>query len=153
MVTVAVQLSVAVAPFSAAVVADAAGLHPRVTVLLIVPLKTGASVSSVQVTVLNAVAVLPQPSVAVNVLVCDFKQVPVTPPSLDVIVTVAVQLSVAVAPFNAAVIAEAAGLHARVTVLLIVPVKTGACVSSVQVTVLDVVAVLPHASVAVNVLV
>ena len=67
-------------------------------------------------TVLDAVAVLPQPSVAVNVLVCDFVQVPAAAPSLDVIVGDAVQLSVAVAPPNAAVIAEAAGLHARVTV-------------------------------------
>ena len=71
MVTVAVQLSVAVAPLSAAVMADAAGLHPRVTVLLIVPVKIGDCVSIDQVTVLDAVAVLPQPSVAVNVLVCD----------------------------------------------------------------------------------
>ena len=70
--------------------------------------------SSLQLTVLDTVAVLPQPSVATNVLVCDFKQVPVTPPSLDVMVTVAVQLSVAVAPFKAAVIAEAAGLQPSV---------------------------------------
>ena len=80
-------------------------------------------------------------------------QVPVTDPSLDVMVTVAVQLSVAVAPFNAAVMADAAGLHPRLTVLLIIPVKMGACVSLVQVTVLDAVAVLPQPSVAVNVLV
>ena len=69
MVGEAVQLSVAVAPFRAAVIAVASGLQPSETVLLIVPVKTGASVSLLQVTVLDAVAVLPQPSVAVNVLV------------------------------------------------------------------------------------
>ena len=153
METVAVQLSVAVASDKALAISEASGLQPSVTVLLIVPVKLGAWVSLVQITVLDAVAVLPQPSVAVNVLVCDLEQVPVAAPSLDVIVTVTVQLSVAVAPFNAAVIAEAAGLHARVTVLLIVPVKAGACVSFVQMTVRDTVAVLPQPSVAVNVLV
>ena len=56
--------------------------------------------SIVHVTVLAIVAVLPHPSVAVNVLVCDLTHVPVAAASLDVIVTVAVQLSVAVAPFS-----------------------------------------------------
>ena len=44
-------------------------------------------------------------------------QVPAAAPSLDVIVGDAVQLSVAVALPNAAVIADAAGLHARVIVI------------------------------------
>ena len=43
--------------------------------------------------------------------------VPTAAPSLDVIVGEAVQLSVAVALPNAAVIADAAGLHARVIVV------------------------------------
>ena len=59
----------------------------------------------------DIVAVLLQASVALKVLVCDLAHVPVTSPSLDVIVTVAVQLSVAVAEPRAAVIADATGLQ------------------------------------------
>ena len=116
-------------------------------------MKPGASVSLLHVTVLDVVAELPHPSVAVKVRVCDLMQSPLTAPSLEPIVGEAVQLSVAVAPFRAAVIAVASGLQPSDTVLLIVPVNTGASVSLLHVTVLDAVAVLPQPSVAVNVLV
>ena len=79
-------------------------------------------------------------------------QVPEAAPSLDVIVGDPVQLSVAVALPNAAVIAEAAGLHASVMVVKL-PVNVGGVGSSVHVTVLAAVAELPQPSVAVNVLV
>ncbi len=70
--------------------------------------------------------------------------------SLDVIVT-GPHASVAVAVPSAASISEAAGLHPKV---LVVPVAVivGAVLSAVHVTVLDAVAVLPQASLAVNVL-
>ena len=70
----------------------------------------GGVTSTVHVTVDDAVAVLPQASVAVNVLVCDLIQVPVTGPSLDVTVGVP-QASVAVAVPSAASIAADDGLH------------------------------------------
>ena len=61
--------------------------------------------------VLEVVAVLPQASLAVNVLVCDAEQeVVVIVPSVDVIVVV-VQPSVAVAVPRAAEISEADGLQ------------------------------------------
>jgi hypothetical protein len=59
--------------------------------------------------------VLPQASVAVNVLTCDLLHEPVTAPSAGVIVGV-LQLSVADALPNAAVIADATGLQPRGTV-------------------------------------
>ena len=77
--------------------------------------------------------------------------VPVTGPSLEVTVGVP-HASVAVAVPNAALIAAAVGLQARVSVVP-VAVITGGVTSLVHVTVLDVVAVLPQASVAVKVLV
>ena len=62
------QLSVAVAVPSAASIFAAVGLHPRVFVVPVAVI-VGAVTSYVQLTVLNAVVVLPQPSVAVHVLV------------------------------------------------------------------------------------
>ena len=64
------QASVAVALPSAASIAAADGLQPAgngVSVTVIV----GGVISAVQVAVRVSVAVLPQASVAVNVLVCD----------------------------------------------------------------------------------
>ena len=61
------------------------------------------------------------------------------------------QLSVAVAVPNAAVISLAAGLHPNGTVANVL-VNVGGVISYVHVTVLSAVEVLPHASVAVNVL-
>src|SRR6266516_1656434 len=106
--------------------------------------------SSVHVTVLEAVAVLPQASVAVHVLVCDLAQVPLTTPSTGVRVDVP-QASVAVADPSAASIAADDGLHPGVNVVP-VAVIVGGVLSFVHVTVLEAVAVLPQASVAVHVL-
>ena len=61
------QLSVAEAEPSAALMSEAAGLHPRVVVPDAVI--EGGVLSEVHVTVLAAVAELPQPSEATNVLV------------------------------------------------------------------------------------
>jgi len=69
--------------------------------------KTGGVLSEVQLTVLVTVAVLPHPSTAVNVLVCDEEQlVFCTVPSVKLIVGV-LQPSEAVAEPRAAVISEA----------------------------------------------
>ena len=62
------QASVAVAVPSALLISAVVGLHPSVVV--VPPLTiTGAVLSAVHVTVLEAVAVLPQASLAVHVLV------------------------------------------------------------------------------------
>ena len=73
-------------------------------------MKVGGAMSSVHVTVLDTVAVLPHASVAVKVLVCDLLHVPLTNPSTELIVGVP-HASVAVAVPNAAVIADDRGLH------------------------------------------
>ena len=72
---------------------------------------TGAVRSSVQVTVLESVAVLPQASVAINVLVCDLLHDVLTiRPSVEVTVGVP-HASVAVAEPSAALIAAGVGLQ------------------------------------------
>ena len=109
-VTVAVpHASVVIAEPNAASSAAAVGLQPGLNV---VPLATIVAVlSKVHVTVLETVAVLLHPSLAVNVLVCDLVQpVDVIDPSLCVIVGVP-HASVAVAVPSAVLIAEAEGLH------------------------------------------
>ena len=65
------QLSVAVAVPRAASIAAALGLQPRSALLAVDPVAviTGAVISNVQVIVLQTLAVLPQPSVAVQHLV------------------------------------------------------------------------------------
>jgi hypothetical protein len=68
-VTVVVpQASVAVAVPNAALISPEVGLQPNVTLALKL-MNTGAVLSAVQVTVVDAVAVLPQASIAVNILV------------------------------------------------------------------------------------
>jgi hypothetical protein len=144
------QASVAVAVPSAAVISEVEGLHPNVKVVPVVVI-VGGTRSLVQVTVLTAVAVLPQASTAENVLVCVCVQDPVTGPSINVRVGIP-QASVAVAVPSAAVISEAEGLHPNVKVVPVV-VIVGGTRSLVHVTVLTAVAVLPQASTAENVLV
>jgi hypothetical protein len=79
------------------------------------PVNTGGIRSLVQVTVLVMVAVLPQPSTAVNILVLEDEQLDVdTAPSVNVTVAV-LQPSVAVADPRAASISEANGLQPIVT--------------------------------------
>ena len=115
-------------------------------------MKTGGVLSAVHVTVLAAVAELPQPSEAVKVLVCEALQaLDVTGPSVNVTIGVP-QAAVAVADPRAAVISEAEGLQPSVTdggVIII----AGGLGALVQVTVLEVVALLPQPSTAVKVLV
>src|SRR5687767_2894704 len=143
--------SVAVAVPRALLISLAAGLHPSVVVVPPV-VSTGAVRSAVHVTVLDAVEVLPQKSLAVNVLVCErLHPLLLTLPSLEDTVGTP-QASVAVAVPSALLISLAAGLHPRVVVVPPV-VSTGAVRSAVQVTVLDAVEVLPQKSIAVNVLV
>jgi hypothetical protein len=143
--------SLAVAVPRAASISEASGLQPRdVTVPVVV--MTGAIRSEVQLTVLIAVALLPQPSEAINVLTCEKLQpLDCTAPSVNVTIGV-LQAAVAVAEPSAAVISEAEGLHPRVTeagVIIIV----GALGALSHVTVLTAVAELPQPSIAVNILV
>src|SRR5688572_25761917 len=113
---------------------------------------TGAVRSAVHVTVLDAVEVLPQKSLAVNVLVCErLHPLLLTLPSLvDTVGTP--QASDALAVSVAASRALTSSIQSRSTALPVL-VNTGAVRSAVHVTVLDAVEVLPQKSLAVNVLV
>jgi len=145
------QAAVAVAEPSAAVISEAEGLQPRVTEAGVI-IMVGALGALSQVTVLVIVAELPQPSTAVNILVCEEEQLLVDiAPSVEVIL-MALQPSVADAEPSAAVIADEAGLQPSGTSAYD-PVNTGGIRSLVQVTVLVMVAVLPQPSTAVNILV
>ena len=145
------QASVAVAVPSAPFIVAVEGLHPSAGAEP-VAVMDGAVTSDVQVAVLDVVAVLPQASVAVNVLVCDLPHPVVTiAPSVDVTVGVP-QASVAVAVPSAPSIVAVDGLHPSASAVP-VAVIVGAATSDVHVAVLDVVAVLPQASAAVQVLV
>jgi hypothetical protein len=112
-IVVVPQASVADADPNAPVIAVEVGLHPSVTVVYI-PVNTGEVTSSLHVTVLVMVDVLPHASIAVNVLVWDLLQVPLTEPSDELIVGVA-QASLAVAVPKAAVIAVEVGLQPNAT--------------------------------------
>ena len=108
--------------------------------------------STVQVTVLEIVFVLPQPSVAVNDLVCEREQPSdKTDPSLDVTVA-APQASVAEAPPSEASICDVVGLQVC-SAGAVLRLIDGGVRSTVQVTVLGIAFVLPQPSVAVKVLV
>jgi hypothetical protein len=145
------QASVAVAVPRAASISEADGLHPR-EVAVPVAVITGGVRSFVHVTVLIAVAELPQPSEAVKVLTCDQVQpLDCTAPSVNVTFGV-LQAAVAVADPKAASIAEAEGLQPRVTEGDIILIAGGLGALS-QVTVLEEVALLPQPSTAINVLV
>jgi hypothetical protein len=110
------QASVADAEPSAALISEAKGLQPSVVADPLAVI-VGGTWSLVQLTVLTAVAELPQPSTAVNVLICDEVQlVFCTVPSEEVIVT-GPQASVADAEPRAAVISDAKGLHPSVTLV------------------------------------
>ena len=142
--------SVALAEPSALAISLAVGLHPSVVVVP-VAVMDGGVLSEVHVTVLEAVAVLPHPSLAVNVLICVIVQVDVVAVASEKLNVTGPQASVAVAVPKAALISEAAGLHPSVVVVP-VAVMDGGVLSEVHVTVLEAVAVLPQASLAVNVL-
>jgi len=100
----------------------------------------------------DVVAVLPQASVAVNVLVCERKHPLLTTPPVDEVTVGVPQPSVAEAEPSAPLIVALDGLQASANGLP-VAVIDGAVTSSVQVAVRDVADVLPQKSVAVNVLV
>ena len=146
------QASGAVAVPNAAFISPLDGLQPSVVV---VPLAMSVDPArpTVHGTVLAAVEILPQASLAVNVLVLEREQ-PLLEifPSFEVIVGL-LQASVAVAAPRAALISALDGLQPRVIVLLPVRTIVGAVLSTVHVTVLDAVDVLPQASLAVHVLV
>jgi hypothetical protein len=113
---------------------------------------TGGVLSAVHVTVLIAVAELPQPSVAIKVLTCEALQaLVITGPSVNVTIGV-LQAAVAVADPKAASIAAAEGLHPRVTEAGVILIVGGLGALS-HVTVLIAVAELPQPSIAINVLV
>jgi hypothetical protein len=116
--------AVAVAEPSAAAISEAEGLQPSVGILPVI-IMVGGLGTLVHVTVVEAVAVLPQASTAVNVLVCDAEQEVVdTAPSVDVIVAVP-QPSVAVAEPSAAAISEADGLQPRVVTAPVIVITGG----------------------------
>ena len=104
------HVAVAVAEPRAAAISEAEGLQPSVVTAPVIIIAGGLG-TLVHVTVVEAVAVLPQASLAVNVLVLDAEhEVVVIDPSVDVIVVV-LQPSVAVAEPSAALISEAEGLQ------------------------------------------
>jgi hypothetical protein len=145
------QASVAVAVPNARSIAEAEGLQPRVKLFPEVVM-VGPVLSSAHVAIRDAVEVLPQASMAVNVLVCERPQ-----PALDILPfvneTVGVpQASVAVAVPNARSIADGEGLQPRVKLFPEV-VMVGGVLSAVHVAIRDAVEVLPQASMAVNLLV
>src|SRR4029077_3342935 len=100
----------------------------------------------------EAVAELPQPSEAVKVLVCDAEQEVVTTGPSETITAGVLQAAVAVAEPRAALISEAEGLQPRVATAPVI-IIVGGLGTLVHVTVVEAVAVLPQASMAVNVLV
>jgi hypothetical protein len=135
----------------AAFISAAVGLHPSVVVVPPVVI-TGGVRSLIHVIVLDAVAVLPQPSMAVHVLVCERSHpLEATVPSEEFIVGVP-QASDADAVPRAAFISAAVGLHPSVVVVPPV-VITGGVRSLVHVTLVEAVAELPQPSAALNVLV
>jgi len=116
--------AVAVAEPSAALIAATEGLQPRVATAPVIII-TGGLGALVHVTVVAAVAVLPQASTAINVLVREAEQEVVDiAPSLNDRVGLP-QASVAVAEPSAAVIADEVGLHPRVVIAPVMMIDGG----------------------------
>jgi hypothetical protein len=145
------QPSLAVAVPRAASISEADGLQPKVFVVP-VAVMDGPLRSRIHVTVVEAVAELPQPSEALKVLVCDAEQEVVTTGPSETITAGVLQAAVAVAEPRAALISEADGLQPRVATAPVI-IIVGGLGTLVHVTVVAAVAVLPHASMATNVLV
>jgi len=123
-IVTAPQASVAVALPNALLISDAAGLQPSVVVVPLAMIDGGV-LSFVHVMVLAAVAELPQPSMAVKVLVCEaLQEVVATAPSVNEMVGVP-QPSVAVAVPSAAVISDAVGLQPKVVAVPVVVIDGG----------------------------
>jgi hypothetical protein len=145
------QLSVAEAVPSAALICAAEGLQPAFNVVPEAVIM-GAVISTIQVMVREVAETFPHPSVAVKVLVCvRLHPLRMILPSLNDTTGVP-QLSVAEAVPSAALICVAVGLQPAFNV---VPeaVIIGAIVSTTQVMVRDMPETFPQASVAVKVLV
>ena len=106
----------------------------------------------VHVTVEEAVAELPQPSEALNVLVCEAEQEVVTTCPSETVTDGVLHAAVAVAEPRAALISEAEGLQPSVATAPVIIIVGGLGALN-QVTVVEAVAVLPQASMATNVLV
>jgi hypothetical protein len=114
----------AVAEPKAALISEAEGLQPRVGIAPVIIIVGGLG-ALVHVTVLTTVAVLPQASTAVNVLVCEaLHDVVDIAPSLDVTDAV-LQPSEAVAVPRAALISEADGLQPSVAVAPVIVITGG----------------------------
>src|SRR6188768_824307 len=142
------QASVAVADPRAALIS--VGLQPSGTSAYD-PVNVGGVTSLVQVAVLVIEIELLQPSVAINVLVCDLRHpLDITRPSLEEILVIVPQASVAVADPRAALISV--GLQPSGTSAYD-PVNVGGVTSLVQVAVLVIEIELLQPSVAINVLV
>ena len=96
-------------------ISEAVGLQPRVDVVPAVVITGGVTLSAVHVTVLEAVAELPQPSTAVNVLVLGYsiQQLVVTAGASEEVTVRVPHASVAVAVPSAALISEATGLQSK----------------------------------------
>src|SRR6187455_2539861 len=128
------------------------GLHPGIITSEYVPVNVGGLGAVAHVTILDVVAVLPQASIAVHVLVWVALQLVVdTGPSLEVTVGV-LQPSVAVAVPSAVLISEAVELQPS-DKLVPFAIIVGGVRSEVQLAVLDVVVLLLQPSIAVHVLV
>jgi hypothetical protein len=143
--------SVAVAVPSALLISPADGLHPS-DVLFPPVVIVGGVASTIHVIVLDSVDVLLQPSLAVNVLVSERPQPMISKEPSDDETVGLPHASVAVAVPSASSISPADGLHPRNGTVPPV-ISVGGVLSDVQVTVLAAVDELPHASIAVNVLV
>ena len=116
--------AVAVADPRAALISEADGLQPRFATAPVI-IMVGGLGTLVHVTVVEAVAVLPQASTAINVLVSDAEQeVVVIVPSVAETDAV-LQPSVAVAVPSAAAISEADGLQPRVVTAPVMVITGG----------------------------
>jgi hypothetical protein len=131
------QMSEAVAPPRAALITVAVGLHPIEVELVDVGTTSGGLTSIFQVTVRDAVPILPALSVAVHVRVCEPVQ-PVDPtgPSDAVGTGGPLQLSETITPPSAVFIVAVLGLHPRNVDPVEVGVRTGGVISADHVTIL-----------------
>jgi hypothetical protein len=118
------QAAVAVAVPSAAFISEADGLQPRVATAPVIIIVGGLG-ALVQVTVVEAVAVLPQASMATNVLVLEAEQevVEIAPSVAET--DAVLQPSVAVAVPSAALISEADGLQPSVVTAPVIVITGG----------------------------
>jgi hypothetical protein len=133
---------------SAALISSGSGLQPRFPDPLMV--NTGGVLSVNQFTVLDAVDILPQASMAVNVLVCERSHPLITTGPVVVVNAGEPQSSDALAVPRAAAISFAEGLQPSPDDPVLVITNVGGLKSEVQNTILITLEVFPQASTAVN---